>query len=193
MELFKIFGTIAMDNSEAKEKLGETSGLAEKASEAFKKIGTAAVAVGKTVATVLAAGAAAVGAIAKSAMDSYADYEQLVGGVETLFGTKGAKTVEEYAELVGQSVDFVAAEFEMLQNAQTTAMENAAQAYKTAGMSANEYMDTISGFAASTILVKGARIPVMRKVLSLWSKAAMEASSMAYILVASPPWSASVT
>ena len=149
MELFKIFGTIAMDNSEAKEKLGETSGLAEKASEAFKKIGTAAVAVGKTVATVLAAGAAAVGAIAKSAMDSYADYEQLVGGVETLFGTKGAKTVEEYAELVGQSVDFVAAEFEMLQNAQTTAMENAAQAYKTAGMSANEYMDTISGFAAS--------------------------------------------
>lgn len=153
MELFKLFGTIAVDNSSANRGIDETTNKAEqsspKISAAFAKVGSAAIAVGKTVATGLAAGAAAVGVLAKSAMGSYADYEQLVGGVETLFGAKGAKTVEEYAAIVGQSVEYVSAEFEMLQNAQSKVMENASQAYQSAGMSANEYMETIAGFAAS--------------------------------------------
>ena len=153
MELFKLFGTIAIDNQKANEGIGETTDKAEKSypkiGAAFEKIGDAAVKVGKTVAAGLAAGSAAIGALAKQSFDSYAEYEQLVGGIETLFGTRGAKTVEEYAALVGESVDMVAAEFEMLQAAQTTALDNAAKAYQTAGMSANDYMETIASFAAS--------------------------------------------
>lgn len=153
MDLFKLFGTIAINNQDANEAVDTTTEKAENAhpkiAVAFEKVGEVAVKAGKVIASGLAVGAAAIGALAKQSLDSYADYEQLVGGVETLFGTRGAKSVEEYADLVGKSVDAVSDEFDMLQEAQTLAMENAAKAYKTAGMSANEYMETISSFAAS--------------------------------------------
>lgn len=87
--------------------------------------------------------------LGKQAIQSYADFEQLVGGIETLFGARGAKTVEEYAELMGKSVNEVQSEFNMLMEAQTKAMNDANNAYKDAGMSANEYMETVSAFAAS--------------------------------------------
>jgi len=48
-------------------------------------MGSAVSAVGKFSAAAVAAGATAVAALTKSAVESYADYEQLVGGVETLF------------------------------------------------------------------------------------------------------------
>ena len=60
--------------------------------------------------------------VGKQAIESYADYEQLVGGVDTLF-KESSKTVQEYAN----------------------------NAYKTAGLSANEYMDTVTSFSASLI------------------------------------------
>lgn len=88
-------------------------------------------------------------AVTKSSLDMVASMEQNIGGIETLFGTRGAKTVEEYAKLVGKNVDYVAAEFEMLQKAQTTALDNANKAYETAGLSANEYMETVTSFAAA--------------------------------------------
>ena len=46
----------------------------------------------------------------KQAIESYADYEQLVGGVETLFGT-GGKTIEEYAKSVGKPVKSIKKEY----------------------------------------------------------------------------------
>lgn len=64
--------------------------------------------------------------IGKQSLDSYADYEQLVGGVETLFG---------------DSTD--------------TILENAKNAYSTAGMSANEYLDTVMSFSSSLIQSTG--------------------------------------
>ena len=60
--------------------------------------------------------------VGKQAVQSYAEYEQLVGGVDTLFGESSAK-VQEYAN----------------------------NAYKTAGLSANEYMETVTSFSASLI------------------------------------------
>lgn len=60
--------------------------------------------------------------IGKQALNSYADYEQLVGGVETLF-KDNASTVENYAN----------------------------NAYKTAGLSANDYMETVTSFSASLL------------------------------------------
>lgn len=75
--------------------------------------------------TTAAVGAAATGvtALTQSAVSSFADYEQLIGGVETLFGEDDAKTI----------------------------MENADNAFRTAGLSANEYMETVTGFSASLI------------------------------------------
>ena len=60
--------------------------------------------------------------VGKDALNSYADYEQLIGGVETLF-KNSANVVEGYAN----------------------------NAYKTAGLSANEYMETVTSFSASLL------------------------------------------
>lgn len=76
----------------------------------------------KAAGAALAAAGAAVVSIGKQAIESYANYEQLVGGVETLFG-ESADAVQKYA----------------------------AEAYKTAGLSANEYMETVTSFSASLL------------------------------------------
>lgn len=126
LELFRLLGTIAINNSEAKKTLEETAEQGEKTQSklatAFDKMGSAAVKMGKVVATGMAAGGAAIVAIAKQAVGSYAEYEQLVGGVETLF-KESADTVMQYAQ----------------------------DAYKTAGLSANEYMETVTSFSASLL------------------------------------------
>lgn len=119
MELFKLFGKVAIDNAEANTKLDETT---NKASEASGKIGNAFKALGGVVAAGMAAGVTAVGALTKAAVESYAEYEQLVGGVETLFKDSSG-IVQEYAD----------------------------NAYKTAGMSANDYMTNVTSFSASLL------------------------------------------
>ena len=105
-----------------------------------------------TAAKVVAAGAAAAGTAVVSliykSVEAYARYEQLVGGVETLFGA-GGKTLDDYAKSVGKSTDAVQGEYDKLMSAQQTVLDNAANAYKNAGMSANEYMNTVTSFAAS--------------------------------------------
>lgn len=97
----------------------------------------------------MTAAAAGVSALGTAAISSYADFEQLKGGIETLFGTGGVASIEEYAQNVGKSVDEIRGEYETLSKAQELAMQNANNAYKNAGLSANEYMETITGFAAS--------------------------------------------
>lgn len=88
--------------------------------------------------------------VGKQAVENYADYEQLAGGVETLFGA-GGQSVEEYAKSVGKSVEEAQGEYNKLMNAQDTVIQNANDAYKTAGLSANEYIETVTGFSASMV------------------------------------------
>ena len=76
----------------------------------------------KVGAAAIGAAATAIGALTTAAVNNYAEYEQLVGGVETLF-KNSADTVMGYAE----------------------------NAYKTAGLSANEYMETVTSFSASLL------------------------------------------
>ena len=76
----------------------------------------------KVGAAAVGAAATAIGALTTAAVNNYAEYEQLVGGVETLF-KNSADTVMGYAE----------------------------NAYKTAGLSANEYMETVTSFSASLL------------------------------------------
>lgn len=90
--------------------------------------------------------------IGKRSFEAYASYEQLVGGVETLFGT-GGRSLEEYAAQSGRTVDQAKGDYDRLMGAQAEVMRNAEQAYRTAGMSQNAYMETVTSFSAS--LIKG--------------------------------------
>ena len=76
----------------------------------------------KVGAAAIGAAATAIGALTTAAVNNYAEYEQLVGGIDTLF-KNSADTVMGYAE----------------------------NAYKTAGLSANEYMETVTSFSASLL------------------------------------------
>ena len=111
MNLFELFIKIGVDD-QASDKISNLSSKLGNGLKTAANIGTAAVA---------AAGTAVV-ATGKQAIEQYAEYEQLVGGVETLF-KQSADTVMWYAE----------------------------NAYKTAGMSANEYMNTVTSFSASLL------------------------------------------
>jgi hypothetical protein len=127
LNIFQLFGEIAIDNSKANEQIDKTTKGAKKLAStmksAFATAGKAAVKAGKVIAAGVAAGTVAMGKLVKSALDGYADYEQLEGGVKKLFGKDAQKLVVEYAK----------------------------NAYKTAGLSANEYMDTVTSFSASLI------------------------------------------
>lgn len=154
MELFRLLGTVAIDGSGAKRELEDVTGVAEKShgkiSNAFEKIGSAAVKMGKVAAAGFLAVQTGIAAVAKEALEGYADFEQLVGGVETLFGA-GGQSLEEYAATVGKTVDEVRDEYNGLMKAQQTVLKNADKAYKTAGLSANDYMETVTSFSASLI------------------------------------------
>ena len=97
----------------------ESSGFGSKFGSVMK---TAAKAVGETLVKATEAAAVAVAGLSVAAVKSFADYEQLVGGVDTLFGEASQK-VQKYAD----------------------------EAYKTAGMSANAYMETVTSFSASLL------------------------------------------
>ncbi len=132
------------------ESMKDATNTASKMSSVMKGIGSSAIKVGKGLAVAGAAAATAVTALVSKSVGAFADYEQLTGGVETLFGA-GGRSVEEYAQSVGKSVSDVQGKYDSLMSVQNVVLENANKAYMTAGMSANEYMDTVTGFSASLI------------------------------------------
>lgn len=132
------------------ESMKDATNTASKMSSVMKGIGSSAIKVGKGLAVAGAAAATAVTALVSKSVGAFADYEQLTGGVETLFGA-GGRSVEEYAQSVGKSVSDIQGKYDSLMSVQNVVLENANKAYMTAGMSANEYMDTVTGFSASLI------------------------------------------
>lgn len=88
----------------------------------LNKIGSVAGTAMKGVATAVGVATTAVGSLVTASVNAYAEYEQLVGGVDTLFKDSSQK-LQEYAD----------------------------EAYKTAGLSANEYMSTVTSFSASLL------------------------------------------
>ncbi len=145
MNLFDLYAKISIDDSGYRTKLEESrSSFADFGA----KLKTGAAALGKAVAVGFTAAATAVTALAGAATASYAEYEQLVGGVETLYG-QAVESVEEYAQKHNISLQQAQGAWEQYSQRQEAVMENAANAYKTAGLSVNEYMDTVNGFAAS--------------------------------------------
>lgn len=115
MNVFDLMAKITLDSSEYEKGLDRAGGLAKKLGSGLAtaaKVGTAAV----------GAAASGISVLAKNAISSYADFEQLVGGVETLFGDSAQKVLKD-----------------------------ADEAFKTAGLSANEYMETSIQSAAALI------------------------------------------
>lgn len=113
-------------------------------------VSAGAVAVGNIVADVVKSGASAAKNLVGEALGGFSDYQQLSGGVAKLYGTT-ADSAAEYARSVGKSVSDVQAEYDSLKAAQQTVLDNASQAYATAGMSANQYMEQATSFSASLI------------------------------------------
>lgn len=143
MDVFDLFAKLKLDTSDYESKLAGAKSALGAVGGAVGKIGAVSMAA-------VGAGATAVGALAKQAVSAYGSYEQLVGGVETLFGA-GGQSLEEYAQSVGKDVGSIKAEYTDLMYSQQKVMDNAANAYKTAGLSANDYMETVTSFSASLL------------------------------------------
>lgn len=153
LELFKLFGSIGLKGvEETKKGIKDTANTAKEESskieKAVNKTGEIASKVGKAAIIGATAAATAIGTITKFVIQHYAEYEQLAGGVETLFGAQGL-SLKKYAQSIGQTVEQARGKYDQLIQAQTEVMNNAKVAYKTAGMSANDYMNTITSFAAA--------------------------------------------
>ena len=147
MDLLDLMVKIGVDD-QASSKIDN---LAGKVTDTFGKAASVAA---KGVAAGVAAVTAATGAITKSSLDAYGAYEQNVGGIQKLFGNMG-KSLDEYAELTGNAVDAVAEKWGVLEQSQNMVLQNAANAYKNAGMSANQYMEQVTGFSAALITSLG--------------------------------------
>lgn len=98
----------------------------------------------------VAAGVAGLGAIIGGALTEGGALQQSIGGVETLFGA-GGKSIEEYAASVGKSVADIQDKYNSLMRSQETVIANADNAYRTAGVSANDYMEQVTSFSATLL------------------------------------------
>lgn len=119
LNLFDLFARITLDTSDYDSGLDEAS---KNTSNFADKLKTGLATAAKVGAAALTAAATGVAALTKASIDQYAEYEQLIGGVDTLF-KDASDTIQEYA----------------------------ANAYKTAGVSANTYMQQATAFSASLI------------------------------------------
>ncbi len=143
MNLFELCAKITADSSDFDSKIGGVS-------EGFSGLSAKAVAVGNLISDAVEKAGSMIVDVAKQAVNGYADYEQLVGGVQKLYGNMG-QSLEEYAAEHGGMTETIKAQWQSLEDAQNLVLKNANEAYKNAGMSANEYMETATSFSAALI------------------------------------------
>lgn len=158
MDLLALAVKFSLDKQEYEEGLTDAE---KKAYQTGERIGTGLKGIGSAVggaisglAKITAAGITATTgaavAITKQAVAEYAEYQQLLGGVQKLYGTAG-QSVEQYAESVGKSVAEIQGEYDNLTKAQDMVLANAQNAFRTAGMSTSQYMETATSFSAALI------------------------------------------
>lgn len=137
-------------NREIDEATQHAEGATERGNGALSKLGGVVVKVGSMCAKGVAFCATGISTITGFAVNAYGEYEQLVGGVETLFGAQGM-SIKQYAKSVGKTVSDVQGDYAKLIKAQNNVMSNAHKAYIKQGMSANKYMETVTTFSASLL------------------------------------------
>lgn len=116
-------GSVTIEiNGDSKGLEKKINGIGSKVKSGFGKIGSIAGAALTGVTAAVGGAATALAGLGTASVNSYADLEQNIGGIETLFKGSADKVIK-----------------------------NAENAYKTAGMSANQYMETVTGFSASLL------------------------------------------
>ena len=153
LDLFKLLGTIEVDNSKANEALDQTSATGQKAesklSKAFGAVGKCAAAVGKAVVKGLAVGGAAFAGLTAKALSASGELEQNMGGSEAVF--------KEYA---------------------TKMQDTARQAFSNMGLSTSDYLATANKMGA---LFQGAGFSI-EESMNLSSGAMQRAADVASIM-----------
>ena len=119
MDLMTLAAKLTLDDSSYRSGIDNATSMGQ---QLAGKMSAWTVTIGTLAADMVKKAASSITSIYSSAMDSYADYQQLIGGVETLFKTSSDK-VAAYA----------------------------ANSYKTTGLSANDYMETVTSFSASLL------------------------------------------
>lgn len=168
MELFKLLGTIAIENAEAIEALDETSKKGSqtesKLSRAFSSIGRGAAAAGKAIAGGLAVGAAAMAGLTAKALQLTGDLEQNMGGSEAVFGKYAGemqqKAKEAFSKMGLSTSDYLATANKMgslFQGAGFTveesmklssdSMQRAADVASIMGLDTSAAMEAVAGAA----------------------------------------------
>ena len=154
VDVSKAEAEAAKNGTTVEEELEKVANSADDASQGFTVFKGVVANLAASAITAAVSGLKELGAqmldLGKQAVANYSAYEQLSGGVETLFGA-GGKSVEDYAKSVGKSVEEVESKYNDLLKAQKDVIKNANDAYKTAGMDANTYLDTVTSFSASLI------------------------------------------
>ena len=116
-------GSVTIEfNGDTKGLDKDINGISGKVQSGLGKLGSIAVAGLAGVTAAVGGAASALAGLGTASVNSYADLEQNIGGIETLFKGSADKVIK-----------------------------NAENAYKTAGMSANQYMETVTGFSASLL------------------------------------------
>ena len=123
MDLFALVARLTLDSSEYEKKLRDAEEGTSGMTSKWAMFGKVAKGVGVVTAAAVGAAAVGVGKLTKEAVSAYANYEQLAGGVKKLFGEEASKELMNYAN----------------------------NAYKTSGMSANQYMEQATSFSAALI------------------------------------------
>lgn len=139
INLLDLFVKIAVKD-EASDKVEKVSKNIGEGLKKAAQIGTKAI----------GAAAAGITALTTASVKNYAEYEQLVGGVQTLFGLQG-QSLEEYAESVGKTTDEALDEWMKYTTGERKILNNSEKAFRDAGLSKNEYMETVTSFSASLI------------------------------------------
>lgn len=119
MNLLELFVKLGIDDSEYKKGIADAE---TDATSKGSKIASALGVAGKAVAAGVAVATGAIAALTKQSVAAYAEQEQLIGGIETLFGSSAKRVLED-----------------------------ASNAFMSAGMSMNQYMETSIQSAAALI------------------------------------------
>ena len=177
MDLFKLIGTIAIKNAEARKALEEVSDDGQKTeskmSKAFGAIGKGAAVAGKAIATGLAVGATAMAGLTAKALSAAGDLEQNMGGAEAVFGELGETIGDMQTPMQIFNAETGKVETQM-KSLETVSKE----AYKNMGLSQSDYLATANKMGA---LFKGAGFET-QEALDLSSQAMQRAADVASIM-----------
>lgn len=142
MTLFELKALISLDDSNFVKKIDDAvkkgEGFSSKLSSAIQKAGDVFLSIGEKAAKGLAVAGGAFVGLSTAAVKFSGDLEQSIGGIETLFGSSAG-----------------------------TVIANAEEAFRTAGVSANDYMEQVTSFSASLLQSLGGDTEAAAKVADM--------------------------